>query len=133
MIRRFLHAVLILLAVVPWAFGCLLFSLALLLTILADRLWPNADHGNCWSFVGPRWAKHGGYLLIRPADGVRVFGKGIIPHVIWLKSLPKEGVVLEQTFPLFRSKSRWLPWRTLYFKYKLLSREREHNVVDLEA
>lgn len=124
--KRIIHAPLVILAAVPWAFGCLLFAVALGLTILADRVWPNATHGNCWSFVGPRWWRYGGYLLIRPADDVRVLGVGIIPHAIWVHGLAEDNE-LKQTVPLERSLSTSVPWRTLYFRFKVIRKERPRN------
>lgn len=123
--RRAVHALIIILAVIPWFIGLLGFGLALLLVLLADRVWPDATMGNCWSFVGPRWFRHGGYILIRPADNVRVLNIGWIPHAIWVKSL-SDGVELEQTHPDNRTAAKWIPWRTVYFPFKVLHRERPH-------
>jgi len=124
--KRFFHAVLVLLAVIPWAVGVTLFAIALVLVLLADKLWPNADWGNCWSFCGPKWVKEGGYLVARPADGVRFLGKLWIPHVFWMPKIGDGNTVL-QTFPIDRTKARWLPWRTLYFRFIVRGKERPHN------
>jgi hypothetical protein len=123
---RALHALLVVLAFFPWALGCISFGLALLFTLAADWLWPDATHGNCWTYVGPRWFKHGGYILIRAADDVRVLGRGFIPHAIWVKRWPMDAEV-EQTLPIKRTGARWLPWRTLYFPFKVRHSERPHN------
>lgn len=127
--KRPLHALLVVGAFVPWAFGCACFAVALWLTVLADKLWPAADHGNCWSYAGPRWWRWGGYILVRPADDVRVMGRGFIPHAIWVKTMPSDASELEveQTRPLHRSKAKWMPWRTLYFPFAVLRKERPHN------
>ncbi len=125
--RHALHAIVCLLAAIPWALGVMLFSCALLLTILADRIWPNATWGNCWTQAGPRWWRHGGYLLVRSADGQKVLGIGGIPHAAWVHTLPDSGIGLLQTKPKHRRKSRFLPWYTLYFELDLIKHERPHN------
>lgn len=126
MLRRIGHALLVLLAVIPWVLGVLAFGVALLAVMLADWVWPNATAGNCWSFVGPRWAKHGGYLVIRPADGVRVSGAGWIPHALWMPEIGTDARI-QQTVPERRTRAQWLPWRTLYFPYRVIRKERAHN------
>lgn len=127
--RRIAHAVLVLLAALPWALGLAAFGCSLVLVLLADRIWPNATWGNCWSFAGPRWVRHGGYLVVRPADGVRVLGSGWVPHTLWMKRIGFDNEI-EQTMPLRRSQSRVVPWRTLYFPYRVIRREMPHNAKD---
>lgn len=123
---RVLHAIVVVLAFFPWALGCLMFAVALGLVLLADRIWPDADWGNCWSFVGPRWYRHGGYIAIRSADEVSVSGCGPIPHAMWITTWPADAAV-QQTRPRKRTGARWLPWRTLYFPYVVKKSERPHN------
>jgi len=118
-----IHALLVLLAAIPWAVGVLCFALALLLVLTADWLIPGATWGNCWSFVGPKWAKRGGYIVIRMADDVKVFGVQIIPHAIWLPAWPPD-LPVHQTKPLRRSRN---PLRTLYFPFRVSTRERPHD------
>ncbi len=127
MLRKILHAVLVEVAIIPWIVAVNCAVLCLILVMLADKAWPNATSGNCWSYVGPKWFKHGGYLLIRYADDVRLFGRLRIPHAIWLKILGTAET--EQTVPTNRSKAKKLPWRTLYFPYLVRSKERPHNAV----
>lgn len=124
--RRVLHATLVLLAVVPFAIGLAGFGVALLLVLLADFAWPKATWGNCWSFVGPRWFKHGGYLVVRPADGVRIAGSGWVPHAMWMPEIGTDASIV-QTFPESRSGAQWLPWRVIYFPYRVVRKERAHN------
>jgi hypothetical protein len=124
--KRALHALFVYCSVVPWALGCLLFGLALFFTILAHRTLPDTDMGNCWTFLGPRWFKHGGYILVRWADDVRVFGKLRIPHAIHVTHLG-EDTTLFQTVPRERSKNKWLPWRTMYFKYRVKTTEKSRD------
>jgi hypothetical protein len=125
--RRAAHAALCVAAFVPWLLGALGFGCALLLALLADRVWPNATWGNCWTQTGPRWWRHGGYLLIRWADGQQIGGVGGVPHAIWVHTLPDDGIGLLQTKPLRRRSTRILPWYTLYFELDVIDRERPHN------
>jgi hypothetical protein len=131
--KRILHALLVVLASFPWALGCLGFGAALLFTLAADRLWPGADHGNCWSFVGPKWSRWGGYIVVRWADDVviphwRIIprslrGRRFVPHAMWLEKWPAD-VEMQQTVPLKRSKN---PLKTLYFRYIVRRSERPHD------
>ena len=95
--RRIVHAALVIASVPLWVVGCVGFAAAAAPILLAHRIWPQADRGNCWSFVGPRWLRHGGYLVVRPAGNVRIFGCPV-PHAIWLRSMPA-GADIEQTVP----------------------------------
>lgn len=126
--RKIVHATLVLLACIPWIVAVNCGVLCLALVMLADKVWPNATSGNCWSFAGPKWFKHGGYLTIRYADNIRLFGKLRVPHAIWIKSLSMDSLV-EQTVPINRSKAKKLPWRVFYFPFIVKSKERPHNAV----
>ncbi len=121
--KRALHASIVLAAVLPWAVAMMLLALALLLVRAAHRVWPDADHGNCWSFAGPRWHAEGGYLLVRMAEDVRIAGVRVIPHCIWLRSLPA-GADIEQTVPLKRARSAWAFLHTPYFRFRVSRLER---------
>jgi hypothetical protein len=118
--RRALHAVLVLVAALPWLAGVLAFGLATLCVLAADRLWPGATHGNCWSFAGPRWVRHGGYLLVRLADGVPML------HAAIVHRLPADGVQLEQFMPARRRRG----WRgvlsAFYFRGAISRDEKPH-------
>lgn len=115
-IKRTLHAVLVILAAIPWTIAVSMGAICLFLVVQADNLWPNATWGNCWSYMGPKWFKQGGYIGVRKAIGVRIFKIGWIPHAIWIKSLsPKSNI--EHTTPITRSNSKWLPWRIIYFPF----------------
>lgn len=113
---------LIALAAIPWAVGVIGFSIALLLVVIADKLIPKATHGNCWSFVGPRWSKHGGYIVVRMADDIRIFGRRVIPHALWLRSWP-EGADVQQTEPVTRKRH---PLHTIYFRFRVKNTESKH-------
>ena len=116
--RRFLHALLVLLAVVPWLAGCLLFGCALLLTMAAHKLEPQARWGNCWSFVAPRWIRRGGYIAVRLSGRPRIFGRRFIPHAMWLASI-LPGTELEQTEPDHRITRLRDVWQVLYFRFHI--------------
>ena len=38
------------------------FCAVVLAAVAADRVWPNAGMGNCWTHVLPRWWRRGGYI-----------------------------------------------------------------------
>ena len=116
--KRLLHATLVLLAVLPWLFGCLLFGCALLLTMAAHKLEPQSRWGNCWSFVGPRFINRGGYVAIRLVSRPRIFNRKFIPHAIWLASI-LPGTELEQTEPVRRITRLRDVWQTLYFPFRI--------------
>lgn len=114
--RRTSHAAIVITAAIPFGVAWLCMAAALRLVLWADALWPEADRGNCWSFAGPRWWHHGGYMAIRPAHGVRLAGVGVVPHVLWLRELCG-GDHVEQTLPRDRYHGHWLLWRKLYFRF----------------
>jgi hypothetical protein len=125
--RHAIHAAVCIIAFFPWLFGVVSFGCALALTILADKIWPNASWGNCWTYSGPRWHKHGGYVLIRPADGIRIPVIGSIPHAIWVPKLC-ECTVTRHTAPINRHSGKWFAWiYTVYFKFRVKDREHPHN------
>jgi hypothetical protein len=118
-LRKLGHAVLVLIAVLPWLISCLSFALALWLVGIADKTLPNANIGNCWSFVGPLWRRKGGYMAIRPARGFR-----FIPHALWVPKIPPE-LPVQQTVPIERATKLKDIWKTVYFKYKVVYTEKE--------
>lgn len=118
--RRALHALLVILAGPWWLLACLAFGVSVLLVLAADKLIPDADRGNCWSYVMPRFLKHGGYVCVRAARGARILGLPI-PHAIWLKQMP-HGADLEQTIPTERKRSP-PAWEVFYFKYRVVKHE----------
>lgn len=112
-----------------WAAGILFMYLSTMLSVLGDRVLPGATSGNCWSFALPKWHKHGGYLLIRDADGQRFLNLFKVPHVIWVKTLPPKGstIDLEQFVPVKRKVARWLPLHTVYYEGRTRTTEVPHN------
>lgn len=125
-VQRVAHAVLITLSIFPWLIGIFCVTLAALLVILADRIWPRANWGNCWAYVTPRWVKHGGYLVIRWADNISFLRRLRIPHAFWITKLGTDNEI-RQTIPINRSSSKWFPWRVFYFPYKVIKRENPHD------
>jgi hypothetical protein len=120
--RHALHAVICIAAFFPWLVGVLGFGAALALTVLADKLWPNATWGNCWTYVGPRWFKHGGYVQMRLVKCPKIFGRSFIPHAIWLRESHPEAK-LEQTEPMTRIKRLRDAWQTIYFRFYIHTSE----------
>ncbi len=116
--KRILIPLLLLLGLIPWlvAMPCMWFSIWV--ARLGHWLYPDHDYGNCWSYALPRFACHGGYLLVRPALGVKLLGLFSVPHVAWVRKLPADGAGVEmETFqPQRRVLSRWLPWHTIWYR-----------------
>lgn len=123
--KKLVHAALCLLAIAPWMLAMFALWLSALLALLAHRIWPDADRGNCWTYVWPRYWMHGGYVVMRPADGQRVLGLFPVPHVMWLRKWGS-GNDVRQTVPVERRRKP-LPWYTLYFRYRVVETERPHD------
>jgi len=88
------------------------------IVLLADKVWPEADAGNCWSFAGPKWLRGGGYLAVRTVPSARFLMLFPVLHAVWLKDMPA-GADLEMTRPIHRHRAAWIPWRTFYFKFRV--------------
>jgi hypothetical protein len=99
-----------------WTLGVALLGVSILVAALAEWLHPDGTHGNCWTYAMSRYWRHGGYLMIRRADDVRLLGCIAIPHASWVKALPAEGVDLEQYQPDEREPGRWWPWHVLWYR-----------------
>lgn len=124
--RFVIHALIGVLAFALFALGVSVLMLALGLTLVADRVWPNATWGNCWMFVGPRLVKHGGAFLVQAADGPRFLKIFPVPHALMVHHLGADSRV-EQTVPLKRTKAQWFPWRAVYFPHRVLRRFMPHD------
>ena len=121
--KRVLHALLVIAAAIPWAMAMGLLGVSLWLVLLADRLWPDATHGNCWSYAGAKWAKHGGYMQVRWSDFPHA-GSHLIPHGQWVYRLhPETG--MHQTTPKHRAHRLRDIWRVLYVEFEVLDNDRE--------
>jgi hypothetical protein len=126
MIRRILHIALVVAGFVPWALAMTLMAVSTGFALLAARAMPSARAGNCWSYVLPKWAKHGGYMLVRAADGQRFLGLFLVPHVAWVQHLADDN---EMKFfvPERRKSARWVPWYVVYYSGRILRREKSHD------
>lgn len=115
--RRVLHAMLAMLGVVVWLVWCGLFSVMLLLALLAHWIWPTADIGNCWAFALPRWWLRGGYLAIVPSS--LWLGPVPILHAALVRAPAPD---LIQTTPVTKARTAreaWFGLKSLYFKYRV--------------
>lgn len=113
--KRFLHALLVIVGNVPLlgAYLCILF--AMWIYVLADKLWPDATRGNCWSFALAQAWKRGGHVPIRPVREAKMaFGLGMALHAAWTPRLHGQ---VEQTEPVERYKGPSLLWRWMYFPF----------------
>lgn len=124
--RQSLHFVLSMLAFVPWACGNIFYLLAAAFVLTAHKAKPHSKYGNCWTYALPRWLLHGGYLAIRPADGVRLLRLLIIPHALWVRQTPGDGK-LKHFAPDKRRESRFLPWYVLYFRGHVKTEDAPHD------
>lgn len=120
--RRIAHALLAVLGTLAWIVAYLCMQAVFWLALLGDKVLPNVRVGNCWTFVCPRLMQLGGYAVIRPVKRGRFFYLGLIPHVMWLESMPPDAVLL-QTEPIDRYTGRWKFWRFFYFHFRLRASE----------
>ena len=130
-VKQGLHFFLVAICAPPlWFVGFTCLAGALVCVLWADKLWPNATWGNCWSYTGPRWWKRGGYIGVRASDGVKMLWGGIIPHALWIRKLFPTPVI-EQSAPVNRKVGNWLLFRGgLYFKFAISNEESPHNAID---
>lgn len=123
--KRITHTLMLIVGFFAWLLGTLFYSGAMALAVLGDRLISTETFGNCWTHALTRYHRRGGYLIIRPADDVRFLGRFGIPHVIWCRVLPDD-IQVEQFVPKKRSRSQWLPWKTIWYEGRIRRRERPH-------
>lgn len=128
LILQCFHFLLTLCALVLWGSANFLYSICFFMSILGDFLVPNSVYGNCWSFALSRWWKNGGYLLIRESEGNKFMRSLPLPHVIWVKKVKSSGVEIEHFVPEIRKRSNWFPWYAVYFKGKIITRDRLKEV-----
>lgn len=122
--KKGLIGLLLVLGLIPWLVAMVCLWLSTWMARLGDRISPGLMYGNCWSYALPKFARHGGYLLVRPARGIRLLKMFSVPHVIWVKRLPCEGVELEMFQPIDRDHSSWLPWKTIWYKGQIKRAEK---------
>jgi hypothetical protein len=129
-LRRTIHATVCLMALIPWTVGMLCLWGNYMLNVLAHKIWPTADWGNCWSALAVNLHKHGGYTISRRSDDVNIGPFGI-PHAIWALELPP-GTKVRMSYPLHRHKGKWFAWIfTLYFPYEIRTVELPHDEVSI--
>lgn len=127
--KRVIHSLLLIVGFWVWAIGVLFLGLATWIAAVGDQVIPGLLYGNCWSYALPRYWGRGGYLIVRRADDVRFLKYFHIPHVMWCAQLPP-GMAVEQFVPLVRSKTQWLPWRTIWYPGRIRLRERRVKGAD---
>ena len=126
MIRTIAHAICVWLGFLLWAPAMALIAATAGLAILADRARPHARDGNCWSYALQKYAKHGGYLLVRAADGQQFLGLFQVPHVAWVSHLSDDNN-MRFFVPERRKSARFVPWYVVYYSGRILTRERSHD------
>ncbi len=124
--RRIAHAAVSVTAIVPFSFGMVNMLISWGLVLIADKIWPNATWGNCWTFVGPKLFKHGGAVLIEKAQGPMLLKVIPVPHAIMVHHLG-EDTVFEMTMPLKRTKAQWIPWRAGYFPFRVVRQKKRQD------
>lgn len=124
-VRQAAHFLLNILAFLPWAVANALYALAALLIVGAYKVLPDSKYGSCWSYAIPRWLLYGGYLVVRPAHGVRFLKVLMIPHVLWMPETPDAEML--QFVPLQRRKASIVPGFTVYFSGYIKTRDSKHR------
>ena len=122
--KKCLIGMLLVLGLIPWLIAMPCLWLCIRVARLGQWIDPDLMYGNCWTYALPRFARHGGYLMVRPAVGVKLFRWLSVPHVIWVKRLPTDGVELEMFEPLHRRPANWLPWHTIWFRGRITRAEK---------
>lgn len=108
------------------------FCIVVLAAVAADRIWPNAGMGNCWTHVLPRWWRRGGYIAIRRADRVSLCKWLPVPHALHIESLPRRGVKLSQFVPTKRKQPRVCPAVVGYYAGEVRNVESPHDAATQE-
>lgn len=123
--KRITHSAMFVVGFLAWIAGTALYATAMGLAVLGDMLISTNTFGNCWTHALTRYKARGGYLIVRPADDVRLFRRWTIPHVMWCRVLPHD-IQVEQFVPNDRSKNKWFPWRVVWYEGTIRRRERPH-------
>ncbi len=126
MIRKFLHFVTVILAGAFWFIAYWIFVICALLILLANKILPDANKGNCWTFAGLKWMQHGGYLAIRKIADNKFMKMFPVVHVVWIKEFSTENKT-EQVVPIRRKSNKWFPHHVFYFPFRISRTERPHN------
>lgn len=122
MLRHLVHAVLSLVANVPLVMAWACIGVTGWLAVLAFRVWPEADRGNCWQWALAKQRREGGYVFSRPVRGATlILGRIVPPHAGWMQSL--KGVPVMQTEPRKRYEGPSLLWRWMYFEFDIVTQD----------
>lgn len=121
--RRILHATLGIIAAGPWLVAYFCGVLCAVFALAMDRVWPNADRGNCWSHALPMWVRRRGSVVVSFVEDARFARIFPVLHVAWIPRLPRQAE-FSMTDPLERKKTQWLPWWAFYFRYRIRTVER---------
>ena len=131
MIRQFVHFIIVILAGFFWFVAYWLFVICALLILLANKVLPDYNKGNCWTYAGLKWMQHGGYLAIRKIKDNAFVKMFPVVHVVWIKEFSKENKI-EQTIPIKRKSNKWLPYHIFYFPFKISKVEKPHNADNVD-
>jgi len=129
LVRRSAHAVLAIAGSAPWLIAYWAGAVAMLFAIVADRVHPDADRGNCWGYALPRWRKHGGMLGLAFVEDSRFMLRFPVIHCVWFPEFPRRASY-EMTAPIGRKKTMMVPWFTFYFPFKVVRYKRETKPTD---
>lgn len=113
------------LGIVTWSIALAAATVTGVLAVWGSRMWPEAPGSNCWVYVLPRYHAQGGYLIVRAAHGVRLFGFLQVPHVAWASTIPHD-MEIEAYTPINRKRSKWLPWFVFWYRGVVSTSEKPH-------
>ena len=122
--RRALHAVIILTGSALWVVAYFLIAACAGMAWAADRVWPGADMGNCFSYTLHRWCSRRGALVLTFVEDARLFRIFPVIHAAWTPGIHRRAE-FEMTTPVDRKRSKWLPWWAFYFRYRVVKRDAE--------
>lgn len=130
--RTFAHWLVCSVGLACFAVAATAFCLVVLATVLADRIWPGAGMGNCWTYAMPRWWRSGGYIAIRRADRVALCKWLPVPHALHIERLPRHGVKLSQFVPVKRKQPKVCPAVVGYYAGEVRNVESPHDAATQE-
>jgi hypothetical protein len=97
---------------------------------LADKAWPDATWGNCFSYSLHRWCQRRGVLALTFVEDARLLWIFPVIHATLTPGVHRRAAI-EMTSPVDRKRTRWLPWWAWYFHFKVIKREPETKHGDL--
>jgi hypothetical protein len=127
--RQVLHAALILLGTLPWLIAYWAAVVAAGLCWLADKAWPEADRGNCWSYALPKWIEGRGVLAMSFVEDARFLGLFPVIHCAVFPEFPRRAS-FEMTQPVERRRTQWFPWWSFYFRFRVVRVQRHPKATD---